>query len=124
VSLAPQTGGLARVLSARIPYTLGQWSYSIYLIHDKFSHPAIALQQFLAEYLPFASVVASLIMAGVVIACSAATFICVERPMRRWLQKKVKGVTILQNAEPVPAKHAPLEASPCFEVLVERTGSP
>lgn len=82
VVLAPQTGIVARALGTGGPYRLGQWSYSIYLIHDKFSHPTVALQQVLAAHIPFAAPVAIVAMGGAVIGCSALTFRFVERPLR------------------------------------------
>ncbi len=85
VALAPQRGVVGRVLGASAPYRLGQWSYSIYLIHDKFSHPAGTLQAWLAGQVPLPSVVAAVLMSLTVIACAAVSFFVIERPVRNWL---------------------------------------
>jgi peptidoglycan/LPS O-acetylase OafA/YrhL len=85
VSLAPRRGLVDRLLAGAVPYRLGQWSYSIYLIHDKFSHLAGLLREQLAGRVPIASVVAVTLTGGVVIACGATTFFLVERPARNLL---------------------------------------
>jgi peptidoglycan/LPS O-acetylase OafA/YrhL len=118
VTLAPGRGILARVLSSPVPYALGRWSYSIYLIHDKFSHPTVTLEHYLADYMPFAPVAAAAAMACVVVACSAATFKIVEQPMRRWLHEKVRRLPILKDHRPSR------DTRPVFETVVEPTGSP
>ena len=104
ICLAPGRGGLARALGTEIPYRLGQWSYSIYLIHDKFSHPAGSLQQLLAKYIPFASVVTLVFMAGLVIACSAASFRWIERPAGNYLRATFRFASTPRRVPPATAE--------------------
>jgi peptidoglycan/LPS O-acetylase OafA/YrhL len=122
IVLAHQTGFLARVLGTGVPYALGQWSYSIYLLHDKFSHPAGLLRASLAGHVPFASVIAMVLTICAVIACSALTFVCVERPMRRSLNKMIHRRAARGPA--VPASAAVTNEGPGFGVMAERAGSP
>lgn len=102
VSLASQVGMLSTLLSGRVPYVLGQWSYSIYLIHDKFSHPAALLQTRLkAGNVPLPSVVAGTVICALVIALGGMSFYFVERPLRRWLMKfrqELGGATLVTRA--------------------------
>ncbi len=83
VALSQQRGVLSTLLSASVPYRLGQWSYSIYLLHDKFVHPADRLSVWLASRIPFAASVSMLLTGLAVVAVSALTFACLERPLRR-----------------------------------------
>ena len=102
VALAPQVGLVARMLGAAAPYRLGQWSYSIYLIHDKFSHPAGALRDWLAGRVPMASTIAVVLMSGLVLVCGAVTFFVVELPLRRLVLQGVRRLPVL-GAKPVEA---------------------
>jgi peptidoglycan/LPS O-acetylase OafA/YrhL len=112
VTMAPRAGPLDRVLGSSVPYLLGQWSYSIYLIHDKFSHPAGVLREHLAKYGPVASVAAVAITTAVVLTSSFLTFTCIERPLRQWLNRKFR--------EPL-APRPPVVAE--FHELPERAGN-
>ena len=85
VSLAPEMGLMADLLGARVPYLLVQWSYSIYLLHDNLSHPAASFRAMLADHVPGASLIATVLVVCFVIAAGAATFTWVERPLRKWL---------------------------------------
>ncbi len=111
VSLSPGTGLLAQALGASVPYRLGQWSYSIYLIHDKFSRPAEWLRATLQDHVPFAPVVAAGLTGGVVVACGAATFHWIERPLRILSLKGVRSLPVRRGAAP-PGHAAPGHAAP------------
>jgi peptidoglycan/LPS O-acetylase OafA/YrhL len=105
VFLSQQTGHLATALGAAIPYRLGQWSYSIYLIHDKFSHPASILNRQLAGHVPFAGGLTVIMTCALVIACSAATFRWIEQPLRRRFMNALhpsgeRGIAPLPSAAP------------------------
>ncbi len=104
ITLSQQTGALAAVLSAPAPYQLGRWSYSIYLIHDKFTHPAQQLRAVLAAQVPFASGLTVLLVGAAVVACSALTFALVEQPLRRAAMRLLPGVPAIRCR---PASLAP-----------------
>ncbi len=98
VVLSQQRGRLAAMLAAPAPYQLGRWSYSIYLIHDKFTHPAQQLRGVLAARVPFASGLTVLLAGAAVVGCSALTFVLVEQPLRR---------AMMQVLQRVPAPRRP-----------------
>ena len=83
VVLSQQRGVVSSIFGMSVPYRLGQWSYSIYLIHDKFLHLADQLRVWLGARVPFAASGAIVVTSLVVVAVSAATFAWVERPLRR-----------------------------------------
>lgn len=89
VMLSQQQGMLVGFLAARAPFCCGRWSYSIYLIHDKFSHPAEAIRAALVPYVPFASLLVVLATGGVIIVCSALICTFVEQPLRRLMMQRI-----------------------------------
>ena len=103
VTLSQQQGALAAVLAAPAPYQLGRWSYSIYLIHDKFTHPAQQLCGVLAAHVPFATGLTVLLVGSAVVACSALTFALVEQPLRR---------AVMRLLQRVPASRRPSALAP------------
>ncbi len=79
---------LARLLSSVIPYRLGEWSYAIYLLH----WPALDLLRLIQPQLRrlgplYAHEAALAVIAAVVVLCSAAAHVLVERPARTFLRK-------------------------------------
>ena len=84
--LSPQQGLLGRMLGARVPYRLGEWSYAIYLIHGKFTVLNDALSRALANDLPFAGPLAAALTSAAVIGCAAVIHACIELPCRRLLR--------------------------------------
>lgn len=89
--LTPQQGIVVFLLGARIPYRLGEWSYALYLIHDKFVSLDIRIAAVLKDLLPFAAVVALVVTSGLAIGCAAAVHAWIERPCRRLLQGRIVG---------------------------------
>ena len=53
-ALSRGQGLMAAALSGAVPYRLGRWSYSIYLLHDKFSHMVRMLRGRLDGHVPLA----------------------------------------------------------------------
>ncbi len=107
VMLSQQSGRLAAALASPAPYQLGRWSYSIYLIHDKFTHPATQLRGLLAAHAAFASGLTVLIACAAVVGCSALTFTVVEQPLRRALMQALYRVPARRRP---PAQRSSLEA--------------
>ena len=114
VVLIPQAGSVGRFLASPTPYRLGQWSYSIYLLHDKFSHAVGAAREWLASRIPMASEVTVVVMSAVVIAVGAASYFVVELPLRKLVLRAVKRSRPVTDAaepagiEPPPAAMAQL----------------
>ena len=113
VTLSYQQGRLALLLSMSVPVLLGRWSFSIYLIHDKFSHPAALLHLLLVPHVSFASTLAVLMTSATVLACSAATFSCVELPLRRLVTRAVPVLAPREMTAPAGARP---EAAPTWLV--------
>ena len=90
IALVPERGAVARFLGLPVPYRLGQWSYSIYLIHDKFSHPASLIQEWLAPRIPWAAEITILATAVLVILIGATTFYVIEIPLRKLVMHAVR----------------------------------
>lgn len=90
IVLIPQAGAVGKILSSRTPYRLGQWSYSIYLIHDKFSHLAGGLRDWLAVRTPMASEVTVVAMSALAIGTGALSYFVVELPLRKLVLRVVK----------------------------------
>lgn len=90
VALVPQTGSVDRFLASGMPYRLGQWSYSIYLIHDKFSHSLGSLREWLDLRVPMASEITVIMMGIVVIAAGALSYFVVELPLRKLVLRFVR----------------------------------
>ena len=121
VTMAPRPGRLGRALGASAPYALGQWSYSIYLIHDKFSHPAGVLREHLTRFGSFASVAAILLASAAVVTCGYLTFTFVERPLRQRLNTIFRDIARPRAAQ--PPMTSPLETE-TVPVLAEPAGNP
>ena len=109
-ALSHERGPAARLLGGAGPYWLGRWSYSIYLLHDKFSHLARLLRDRLDGAVPFASAWAMAGTGALVLGCSALCFAAVEQPMRRlvlsWLRGRgatLPGAPSAPAAFPAPA---------------------
>ena len=100
VLLTQQVGLVATLLGGAVPYRLGLWSYSTYLIHDKFSRLATPLQGYLARHVPAASLCAIVLMSSLVVTVSAGSFICIERPARNL---SMRGIRLLRARLARPA---------------------
>ena len=75
-----------RMFGAGVPYRLGEWSYAIYLIHDKFRVLEVRLAAGLANHLPFAEVIAMVLTSVLVVGCASALHAGIELPCRRLLR--------------------------------------
>ncbi len=110
VALVPRTGSAGKLLGSPLPYRLGQWSYSIYLIHDKFSHSVGSLRAWLALRIPLASEVTVLVMSALVIGIAAASYFVVELPLRKLVLRLIRRPRP-PATEPIPAVMAQLSGS-------------
>jgi peptidoglycan/LPS O-acetylase OafA/YrhL len=84
-TLACNTGRVAALMATRVPYFLGEVSFSIYLVHDPCRPLALALLQALHPA-PLAAVPAlgfALVASLLVVPLAALAYITVERPGRR-----------------------------------------
>ncbi len=91
---AHSTGVVSRALGQRVPWTLGEWSYSIYLVHESVVAAIFALAPRLG-LIPLGrvleagrlnpSVIAVAYMA-IVVTISAATYWWIERPARDYFK--------------------------------------
>jgi len=81
--LSLQQGLLGRLLSTRILYRLGEWSYAIYLIHNKFTELNVRLSTAMADHLPFAGAIAMALTSAAVIGCASVVYLGIELPCRR-----------------------------------------
>ena len=84
-SLAAQRGMVSWLLGSPGPYLLGELSYSIYLIHDKFVRLDEVLCGALAGHTAYAAALSAAITSAVVIGCAAVTYTWIEKPCRRYL---------------------------------------
>ena len=110
LALVPQTGSVGKFLAAQVPYRLGQWSFSIYLIHDKFSHSAGSVRAWLALRVPLASEVTVLTISALVIAVAAVSYFVVELPLRKLVLRLIRRPRPA-TTEPIPAVMAQLSGS-------------
>jgi peptidoglycan/LPS O-acetylase OafA/YrhL len=87
-SLANDKGLVARGLSSKLIYSLGLWSYSIYIIHARFNPVRSSAERLLLTiHAPMASQLAIAISTLAIVACAALTYRYIEIPGRRLLQK-------------------------------------
>ncbi|WP_454736303.1 acyltransferase family protein [Cupriavidus necator] len=87
ISLSLQRGLFAQVLSTRAIYTLGIWSYSIYLMHGPFSILQRVLAEGLARYsIPGAEITSTIVTSAIVVALSAIAYKAIEKPSRYLVQ--------------------------------------
>jgi len=87
ISLSLQRGLVAQILSTQAIYTLGVWSYAIYLIHGPFS----ILQRVLAEGLARHSIhgagmISTSVTLAIVVTLSAIAYKAIEKPSRSLVQ--------------------------------------
>lgn len=104
IGLSAQVGWISKLLGMRLPYCLGQWSYSIYLLHDKFSHPAMLLETYLRGKTPAPAIIAALAMCVGVVMLGALSFFFIERPLRRIAGRYLRKVSALQLWDPFGSK--------------------
>jgi peptidoglycan/LPS O-acetylase OafA/YrhL len=90
-SLSAQRGIVAWMLALPLPYVLGEWSYSIYLVHDKFTRLVVVARSFLADYTGYGSEIAIVLTSLLVIAFASRTYAWIERPCRRLLRFELRG---------------------------------
>jgi peptidoglycan/LPS O-acetylase OafA/YrhL len=98
ICAVPKTTLVSRALSLRVPYILGVWSYSIYLVHVRFLGPEMRFGSLMAEYLGSAGPPISLALVWTAILATAALlFYTVETKGRRlltsfsWLERHRDG---------------------------------
>jgi len=108
ISLSLQRGLLAQVLSTRVVYALGVWSYSIYLIHGPLSDlcRVLAANPTLHS-LPGAVTALTVVLMVIVVTLSALTYNAIEKPARSQLQrfmfhKRSPSSLGSKNHEPLP----------------------
>lgn len=84
-TLACNSGTVARLLSTRVPYFLGEISFSIYLIHDPCRPLALAILRALhpAQLAMLPALGFALIASLLVIPLAWVAYVAVERPGRR-----------------------------------------
>lgn len=85
-----QTGRISRFMSSRAVYTLGVWSYSLYLVHPKFQRLEQLLRhKFIVAGLKNPELLSSIVTVVPVVLLSALLFTFIERPARDYLAKRV-----------------------------------
>ncbi len=89
LALYGNRGVVSRLFSARVPYTLGILSYSIYLLHFHFAVLSDQLRKHLELHLSHAAAVFIAISATclLVVGCSLLSYNFIEMPGRKWLRK-------------------------------------
>ncbi len=106
ISLVPQRGIIARLLGSRGPYLLGEISYSLYLLHDKFSRIADKIGGMLAGHIPYATALANTFGSALAVGCATITYVLIEKPCRRLFRKdlvraqSVSGVPLVLPIRP------------------------
>jgi peptidoglycan/LPS O-acetylase OafA/YrhL len=90
--LALNRGRIAAVFGSRPMVLLGEWSYSIYLIHILFIRARERVYDVFATRLPspLADALGAAVFFGATIAVSAAVFTWFEAPARDWLRARLQ----------------------------------
>jgi peptidoglycan/LPS O-acetylase OafA/YrhL len=104
-SLECDTGMVARVLGSGPIYSLGLWSYSIYILHVRFNPVRSSAQRLLqAIHLPLASQCAIGLSVSAVVACAALTYRYIELPSRIFLRDlfSLRGGRLLESEPAAP----------------------
>jgi peptidoglycan/LPS O-acetylase OafA/YrhL len=90
-SLSLHKSGISSFLSSKATYSLGLWSYSLYLVHLPFRPAQISLAATLSASIPWgASVLASVLILTVVLMLSMVTYFAIEKPSRTLLQSVLR----------------------------------
>ena len=108
-SLSLQTSTVSMFLSGKAAYSLGLWSYSIYLVHRPFGPIQAVIAEQLSTFLPWgASILASGLTLAVVLVVSATTYATIEKPCRSLLQS-ILGIRAgdMSNGVPTPTRGHP-----------------
>ena len=89
--LALNSGWFAAFFGSKPVWLLGEWSYSIYLVHIFVIHGRLKTFVHLTPYMPppLADVLSALVFYGLTITASAACFSLVEVPARRYLVARI-----------------------------------
>jgi len=87
-SLATDQGRLAAVLGSAPVFSLGVWSYSIYILHARFNPVRVAAERVLTHlHCPASANLAIAISTALVILCAAITYRLIEKPSRNALRQ-------------------------------------
>lgn len=87
-SLMWEKGLVAKVLGSGPVFTLGVWSYSIYILHARFNPVRAGAERLLTgRHVPAAPALAILASTSLVIVCAAVTYRFIEKPGRDALRK-------------------------------------
>lgn len=90
-SLSLQKSGIASFLSSKVTYSLGLWSYSLYLVHLPFGPVQAGLVTQLSASVSWgASVLASGLTLTAVLVLSMVTYFAIEKPSRTLLQSMLR----------------------------------
>ena len=86
-ALAHQNQPLAWIFANRVSVYLGEISYSLYLVHWFVVKDVKTLSIGLLSWLPLGAYV--LLLLGLLFALSSMTYVCVERPARAWMRRRL-----------------------------------
>lgn len=88
LALIPNTNWIARFMSSKPIYTLGELSYAIYLIHNQMNYFILALAKRLESIGmrdTLATAFAMLLFSGIVILLAVFSYRYIEKPARGWI---------------------------------------
>jgi peptidoglycan/LPS O-acetylase OafA/YrhL len=87
-SLSHDEGIVAHLLGSKFVFTLGVWSYSIYILHARFNPVRTETERFLVRWhVMWASQFAVLVSTCAVVLCAALTYRFIEKPGRSLLRR-------------------------------------
>lgn len=88
ITLARENSPSSRILGSKIPYFLGVYSYSLYLMHVPVSHGIDALGLFPGGESAYEKIITIILKTGVSLFFSILTFKFIENPGRSFLKKR------------------------------------
>jgi peptidoglycan/LPS O-acetylase OafA/YrhL len=105
--LSRDHGVVVWIFANRTIYSLGVWSYAIYLLHPLLQRPRDLMTDALGVHmrLEFAAIASALAAVALLLVCSFALYRCVEVPGRRAIQRMALLMTPRQTSPLSAAGH-------------------
>jgi peptidoglycan/LPS O-acetylase OafA/YrhL len=96
--LSRNPGVVARIFANRVIYSLGVWSYAVYLLHPMFQQPRDLMNDTLGAYMPrdVAAISSSSTVVVLLLVLSCVLYKYIEVPGRRAIQRIAPKLTPLQ----------------------------